>query len=69
MPGATSNDFSAGMKVIFGTVQATMLFIRSMASFIIHSGVSLAPMIPTVSLPRSQSSRRSSTFSICKHSD
>ena len=64
VPAATSNDWPTGMKVTFGIAQAAMLLMRSIASLIIHSGVSLAPMIPTFSFPRSQSNLRSSTFSI-----
>jgi hypothetical protein len=63
-PTVTSKDCPAGIKVTLGIAHAAMLLMRSIASLIIQSGVSLAPMIPTFSLPRSQSSLRSSTFSI-----
>ena len=59
VPAATSKDWPAGMKVTLGIPHAAMLLMRSIASLIIHSGVSLAPLIPTFSFPRSHSSLRS----------
>ena len=56
VPAVTSKDWPAGIKVTLGIVHAAMLLMRSIASLIIQSGVSLAPMIPTFSLPRSHSS-------------
>ena len=62
VPAVTSKDCPAGIKVTLGIAHAAMLLMRSIASLIIQSGVSLAPMIPTFSLPRSHSSLRSVYF-------
>jgi len=66
VPSSTSIVRPAGRKVIFGILapHAARALIFSIASSIIQSGVSLAPMMPTLALPPNHSGLSSSTFSI-----